>query len=160
MRSEERRRRNKTTESGEPTEVDKLEVDDERPAAPPAREGWHDMAKDFYQACCDSPQSVYYELSDYAALQLMCEDMSRNLKEQVVGIAEKTGEAVWEVLPFKGATLGAYNKLMASLLVTEGDRRRLRIEIERKSAEAELKPKSAEGVVLDRRALFAKGAKK
>lgn len=159
-RSEERRRRNKTDESGRSIEPEKLEVDAPPVQAPEPEQHWHELAGKFWDDVVSSPQSRYYERSDYAALRLMCEDMSRNLEDMPMAVGSGEDARIEFVrLPMKGATLSAYTKIMASLLITEGDRRRLQVEIERKNAEAELAP-TAEGVVLDRKALFAKrGAK-
>lgn len=158
-RSEERRRRNKTDESGRSIEPEKLEVDAPPVTAPEPVDGWHELARAFWDDVVASPQSRYYERSDYAALRLMCEDMHRNLEEQPISVGSGEDARLEMVtLPMKGATLSAYTKIMASLLVTEGDRRRLQVEIERKNAEAELAP-TADGVVLDRKALFQRGKK-
>jgi hypothetical protein len=58
---------------------------------------------------------------------------SRDLNPQVVGITD-SGKVVTSVIPLKGASLSAYLRAMNVLLVTEGDRRRLQVELERPEA--------------------------
>lgn len=155
-RTEERRRRNTTTEAGENLEAEKVEVD--APPAPPLpmNEKWHDDAKEFYQACIDSVQSRFYEPSDWAALKMACETQSRLLEKVPVVTTDDNGDTKVKMLrmPIKGADLNGLTKLWSLLMVTEGDRRRLRLEIERKAATPDL-PATAEQVVQNRAALFS-----
>jgi hypothetical protein len=155
-RTEERRRRNTTTEAGETLEAEKVEVD--APPAPPLpmNEKWHADAKEFYQACIDSVQSRFYEPSDWAALKMACETQSRLLEKVPVVTTDDNGDTKVEMLrmPIKGADLNGLTKLWSLLMVTEGDRRRLRLEIERKAATPDL-PATAEQVVQNRAALFS-----
>lgn len=131
----ERRRRNKTPDNGGksaiPAEVVNL---DETLAGeveiPAADDSWHPIAKQIYDAQQHSGQALWMEPSDWSMLYLMCESISRDLNPQVVGITED-GDVVKDVIPLKGASLSAYLKGFAALLVSEGDRRRLRIELER-----------------------------
>jgi hypothetical protein len=65
---------------------------------------------------------------------LIAESMSRDLLPQVVGVLQEgrdAGEVVKETIPLKGASLSAYLRAFAVLMVTEGDRRRLQIELAR-----------------------------
>lgn len=154
-RTEERRRRNTTTETGMPLETEKVEVD-EGPVDPlPINEQWHDDAKEFYQACIDSVQSRFYEPSDWAALKMACEAQSRMLIDQPVNIGTKEDpEIEMQPVPIKGADLNALTKLWGLLLVTEGDRRQKRLEIQR-SADKPRLPASAADVVQTRQGLFS-----
>lgn len=123
-RSSQRRRRNK--EGGEITQAQGA------PLHPPPEglESWHPIAKQWYASLARSGQCRFYEPSDWATAYLIAESMSRDLGEQVVGITQE-GEVVRDTIPLKGASLGAYLKAMNSLMVTEGDRRRARLELER-----------------------------
>lgn len=87
----------------------------DRPAADP---GWHEIARDWYESLAGSGQSAFYEPSDWATARYVAEAMSRNL-------AAGRFSAQLFAAVLSGAT---------SLLVTEGDRRRLRIELERAGA--------------------------
>lgn len=99
-------------------------------AAPPPRRGWHPVAKAWYESLGRSGQARYYEPSDWATATLIAESISRELKPQPV----KVGETVEMVeCPPKGASMAAWLRGMTSLMVTEGDRRRARVEFLRGS---------------------------
>lgn len=101
-----------------------------RVKVPRADAAWHPVAKAWYQSLGKSGQSTYYEPSDWATAVLIAESMSRDLMPQVVGTTER-GDILKETIPLKGASLGAYLKAMSVLMVTEGDRRRAMLELER-----------------------------
>lgn len=147
----ERRRRNKTGTdetshiAAEVVNLDELIAGEVE--IPVADESWHEIARLVYDSVIRSGQVIWMEPSDWSVLYLMCESLSRDLKPQFIGINEETGEVITAVIPLKGSSLNAYNKTMASLMMLEGDRRRLRIELERnKRIEAAA---SGEGVVVD-----------
>jgi len=160
----ERRRRNKTPDHGEnlsaiPAEVvnvDELLVGEVE--IPELDESWHPIAKQIYESVKRSGQVLWMEPSDWSVLYLLCESISRDLNPQVIGITED-GEIKKATIPLKGASLTGYLKGMASLMMLEGDRRKLRLELERK---ARLDAAAAgDGVVIDivqRRADAFKGA--
>lgn len=104
---------------------------------PPAHEKWHPIACAWYESLATSGQAKFYEPSDWATAYMVAESISRDLKPQVVGVNELTGEPVMAVVPLKGTSLTAYLKAMQVLLVTEGDRRRMQIEITRRPAATE-----------------------
>jgi hypothetical protein len=114
-RSEERRRRNK--DDG-PELV-------QAPSAPPAElpdlpepdPNWHEIATDWYLSLRESGQAAFYQPSDWAVARYAAELMSRGLSSD---------------RPPNGQYVAALNSVMTSLLTTEGDRRRARIELERK----------------------------
>lgn len=83
--------------------------------APAADEDWHPLARAWFGSLSESGQSVFYEASDWQTARYVAEAMSRNLH------AEK----------FSSMLFAAVMSASASLLVTEGDRRRLRVELER-----------------------------
>lgn len=87
---------------------------------PEPDEGWHELARAWFLSLGQSGQSVFYEASDWQTARYVAEAMSRNLA------ADK----------FSSMLFAAVMSASASLLVTEGDRRRLRIELER-AGEAE-----------------------
>lgn len=120
-------RRRHTKESEQP---DTVPVEGEV-KAPSADENWHAVAKLWYESLADSGQSTYYEPSDWAMAFVLAESMSRDLNPQVIAVPERTGEPVEATIPMKGASLSAYLKGMTALLVSEGDRRRAQIELQR-----------------------------
>jgi hypothetical protein len=125
-RTEERRRRNKPDV---PTDT----VPVTGPVAiPPAHPHWHKIATQIYESLRSSGQAKFYEASDWAAAYLLAESMSRDLKPQMVAFDEVRGKVIRAYVPLKGASLAAYLKGFAALGVTEGDRRRMGIEVERK----------------------------
>ncbi|SHS98351.1 Uncharacterised protein [Mycobacteroides abscessus subsp. abscessus] len=87
----------------------------------------HPLVKDIYQSMKDSAQARYYEPTDwqYARLTLYA-----------------VNEMLLDPKGIGAMKLTAVNQMLTSLLLTEGDRRRVRIEIERK-------PAGPEGVVID-----------
>ncbi|WP_256986707.1 hypothetical protein [Streptomyces sp. SS07] len=114
-RSEERRRRNKDdgpeliqAPSGQPEGL---------PDLPDPNELWHPIATDWYLSLRESGQAAFYEPSDWAVARYVAELMSRGLSED---------------RPPNGQYVAALNSAMSSLLTTEGDRRRARLELERK----------------------------
>lgn len=110
-------------------------------------EKWHTIAYETFVSFETSGQSRFFEDSDWMALYLLCEALSRDLQPQFIGFRElptlwgedSKGERVvvqsggnqpiLGTLPIKGSNLSAYRSWMNSLLATEGDRRRLQIEL-------------------------------
>ena len=130
-RSSQRRRRNKPDAgTGTPDITPAESGTTDPPEAPPADEGWHPIATRLYESLIQSGQRQWYEPSDWAAAFLMCESISRDLLPQVVGITDE-GDVVRDTIPLKGASLAAYLKAFSALGVTEGDRRRARMELSR-----------------------------
>lgn len=125
-RQAERRRRNKPDGIQVTTAPGAAEV-----VVPEPDESWHPVARRWYESLADSGQSRFYEPSDWATAYLLAESISRDLKPQVVGIHPETGRPVRAAIPLKGASLAAYLRAMTALMVTEGDRRRARLELER-----------------------------
>jgi hypothetical protein len=95
---------------------------------------WHEIAKIWFESLSSSGQAVFYEPSDWALARLTAESISRDLSEQVVGITD-SGEVVRDTIPLKGASLNAYLKAMGQLAVSEGERRRMRIELHNRYTE-------------------------
>jgi hypothetical protein len=123
-RDGERRRRNKPDT---PTETVPVSGEVPVPAADPA---WHPIARDWYASLAGSGQAQFYEPSDWATACYTAHVMSEILNADTLS----------------AALIGAVNTLMSSLLTTEGDRRRVRMEIDRKTTG---KPKLAPVTVMD-----------
>lgn len=81
---------------------------------PEADEHWHPIARMLWDAAQESGQRDYYQQTDVALMFSLCEDLSRY---------KSGGKRSGQMLQTIYSALG-------SLLVTEGDRRRLRIELE------------------------------
>jgi hypothetical protein len=104
-------------------------------AVPKVNPQWHPLAKEWFKSLEASGQSVFYEPSDWATAKLLAETISRALKPQVVFVT-KSGKVVKEAQPVKGTLLSALLKGMASLMITEGDRRRAHLELVRAQTQA------------------------
>lgn len=124
-RSEQRRRVNKPA-----TPITKVPGARSAVPAPRADAKWHPVAKRWYQSLGKSGQAQFYEPSDWATAFMVAESMSRDLMPQVVGTTE-SGEILRDTIPMKGASLSSYLRACAVLLVTEGDRRRAQLELQR-----------------------------
>lgn len=114
-RSEARRRRNKDdgpellkAPSGAPADL---------PELPEPEPLWHPIATDWYLSLRESGQAAFYQPSDWAVARYAAHLMSRVLMSE----RDPNGQLV-----------AALNSVMSSLLTTEGDRRRARMELERK----------------------------
>lgn len=85
------------------------------PTAPAPDEDWHPVAQEWFRSLAGSGQSQFYEASDWATARYVAEGMSRNLDGG----------------RFSAQLFAAVNSAMSNLLVTEGDRRRVRLELQR-----------------------------
>ena len=86
------------------------------PVKPPSLDpGWHPIAKKLWKAVEQSTFTRYYEPSDWIVLYSTCDDLS-----------------FYKMQHMRSPTaLAAINAMLTSLLLTEGDRRRVQIEINR-----------------------------
>lgn len=103
---------------------------------------WHKVAKRWYNSLARSGQAEFYEPSDWAIAFLLAESISRDLEPRVVSVT-KEGEVIKATVPINGASMTAYLRAMSALLVTEGDRRRVSIELQRGG---EVEEEAADGV--------------
>lgn len=112
-RSEARTRRNK-----EPEGEVKLAKGTSKPSSwPAANETWDQLAVDWYHGLRDSGMAEYYEQSDIEMARIIAGELSHYLKSY---------EGKRSAMMF-----AALMTAMSSLGVTEGDRRRMRIELEK-----------------------------
>lgn len=137
------RRKSRQKAIEEATSVGSIEVDNPAPYEPD--DAWHPIARSMYDAVQRSGQSEFYTESDWAKLYLVCDQLSANLQPQFVGFAKSAevvkvnGEdqivfiqkPIAGIVPMNGATLNALQAAMASLGISEGDRRRMNIELVR-----------------------------
>jgi hypothetical protein len=83
--------------------------------APPMNGQWHPIAKRLWRSMKESGQARFYEPSDWAIAYSLMDDLSHYKKA-----AKRSGQML--------ATIMA---ALSSLLLTEGDRRRLALELNR-----------------------------
>jgi len=132
--------------------------------APEANDEWHEVAARFYDALRHSPQRLYYEESDWAFAYLLCEHLTRELNpkfvgtkkvhegETVSGLPIMVDEEMYEQMPV--GSIAAIMKAMEKLMVTEPDRRKARVEIERNAI---VEDDLGDDVVADRLTLLQGG---
>jgi hypothetical protein len=96
---------------------------------------WHDIAKMLWESLALSGQAAYYQQSDWAFAYSLCDDLSY-YKNPLV---DRNGI---EYHKRSGQMLQTIYSAMERLLVTEGDRRRVRIEL------SEPEPEEDEAAVL------------
>lgn len=88
---------------------------------------WHPLAIGLYGSVENSGQSEFYQESDWWVLFFVCESISHYLKPTVwvddSGVERTSTKR-------NGQILSAINSAMTSLLLTEGDRRRVRMELQ------------------------------
>lgn len=85
---------------------------------PVASRDWHPIARDWYKSLKASGQSKYYEPSDWQTARFLAEAMSRALHSDELN----------------ASLFNAIIQASRDLMTTEGQRRRLRLELERGSA--------------------------
>lgn len=111
-RSDQRRRRNKDTSGLALVSAPSGKAVVKAPRVSPS---WHPLMKDWFRSLKESGQARFYEASDWQTARLLAEVMSQELN---------SGEGV------KANLLAEFNRAAASLLTTEGERRRLRVELQ------------------------------
>lgn len=117
------------------TDADGREVDGDHVGT-----GWHPLAQQWFDSLSYSGQAIFYEPSDWMLAAVIAETLSRELKPQIAATIPATefseSQVIRECVPIKGASLSAILKAMSTLMVSEGDRRRLRLELQRRAHEA------------------------
>lgn len=108
--SSQRRRRNRPE-----VETDVAPAGAVAPGAPEPEDTWHPIARDWFVALGNSGQAAFYEPSDWAMARLGAELMSK------LAASDKPSAQM----------LASLLQITSSLLATEGDRRRLRLELAR-----------------------------
>ena len=84
---------------------------------PPADDGWHEIARGWYESLDESGQAQYFEPSDWQAARYVAEVMTKNLNAG--RFSAMLFSSVWSA--------------MTELLTTEASRRRVRMEVEREA---------------------------
>lgn len=117
-------------------------------------EDWHPVARQWYLALGRSGQAIYYTEGDWATAYLVAESLSRDMHPRYVGMNGTTGEEIIRPMPISGASLSAYMKSFTDLLVTEAQRRRVSVELNRNGEQTDESGKQAQGKVTNARARF------
>jgi len=97
---------------------------------PAADRNWHPIARRLYNSLKTSGQRDFYQNSDWALAWSICEDLSL----YKMPLVNRDGE---EYYKRSGQMLQTIYTAMERLLVTEGDRRRVRIELSAPEEEGE-----------------------
>lgn len=84
-------------------------------------DSFHPIAQDLYDSIKESGQAKFLEPSDWQVARVMCHLLSRVL---------------WSNKP-SSQMVAAVTTMMSNLLLTEGDRRRVRLEVDRNAAVVE-----------------------
>jgi hypothetical protein len=107
---------------------------------------WEPMTISFWESFARSGQAVFYEPSDWMTAYYLMEVLDRWLKPQDVKVGQRGSlkdesgggdvEYIFEpkIVAIPGSVLNSILKGLTALMATEGDRRRLHIELERKAA--------------------------
>lgn len=90
---------------------------------PDADTTWHPIARMLWDSLAESGQADFYQQSDWAFAYSLCEDLHQYKTPSV----DRNGE---QYIKRSGQMLQTIYSAMERLLVTEGDRRRVRIELE------------------------------
>lgn len=96
-------------------------------AAPVPDESWHPTARMWFGSLAESGQAALYQPSDWAVAWVVAESMSREFSPQPV---VSGGQVVMVAMPPKAAALSAWLKACTVLMATEGDRRRMRLDLD------------------------------
>lgn len=115
-RSDQRRRRNATPATDR--------VDGKPVMIPETPEHWHPLAQQMFNGLRDSAQSSFYQQSDWAFALITCERMSLLLAD------DSPNASAWSDV----------NAALGRLMVTEGDRRRMRLEVQAAAPATEQRP--------------------
>lgn len=114
---------------------------------PEPNEEWHDIAIMWFESLSASAQCVYYEPSDWATAYVVADWLSQMLKSRFVAYDMETHKSIKQVVPMKGGDMTAFLKAATSLLVTETDRLKASVEIEREFQKADPDAEIDENVV-------------
>lgn len=96
---------------------------------PPVPSEWGSLARGLYEGARDSGQADFYQQSDVAYLMFVLEEANRYMEPYGTRPDPETGEMVAVYPKRSGQLFQALHSSMQSLLLTEGERRRARIEL-------------------------------
>lgn len=106
----------------------------------------HPLVLDLYRSLAESAQSRFYEPSDWQTARL-----TMLLINDMISVRrDKDGQPY----PISAVKIQAVHQMMNTLLMTEGDRRRVRLEVERKPSGPDAKVTSIEDLYRKRLGLL------
>lgn len=140
-RSEERVRRNEPAVGT--TKLNVVELIQREVEIPEADSEWHPVARMVYESATQSAQCVYFEPSDWAIAYFLAGQLSLHLRPQVIAYDEEEHKIIRAIKPMRGGDLQAFIKAWTNQLMTEVDRRRAGVEIERVIQLADLQSEDA-----------------
>lgn len=114
-RNEQRQRRNKDAI------LQEVEITSAPASQPPTDQSWHPAARRIWDAMGNSGQTKFYEATDWAYAQFMCD-----LITDYMTAGKGNGQMVSSILSG-----------LSSLMLTEGDRRRAGVELQRVDTNAQ-----------------------
>lgn len=125
---------------------------------------WHPTALEWYLSLTRSGQSIFYEASDWAMAFMLAEQISLALEARPVQVGvDGDGKPVFKYMqmPMNGAQLSGILKGASALMATEGDRRRLAVELDRQKQRDAIAADGAKVVSItqNRQDVFARAAR-
>lgn len=136
-------------------------------------ERWCKLVRDWYEAIRVDPMVTWMTSADWGALMILLEDLDRELKPQVVGVTPVTysreldedtgdgqlgGDAVYAVVPMKGAKMSAVVNFLKAFGIGEANRLRMQKEVQLfKEHQATIQPGAEEDIVETRLELLQGG---
>lgn len=105
--------------------------------APPAKESWHPTVKLWWSSLIHSGMVQFYEPSDWGMAAVFADALDREFDDEKILGVSKDGDVTRGRGPINPQTLAALLKLSTGLGFTEGDRRRMQIELTRNNDDEE-----------------------
>jgi hypothetical protein len=93
---------------------------------------WDDIVYEWYFSLAESGMARFYEPSDWMVAYITADWLNQLRKPQYVTmqtVGPNTTEPYFLRRPMSGSDMGAFLRVCANLGLTEGDRRRMRIEL-------------------------------
>lgn len=134
------RQRRNVPASGEQTKVgadDMPDYVDLNPTPPEPNEKWHPVAREIYDALLTDPARMNMTSADWALSKMMIENISRDMKPQVVATIPGTvqdgiaipGDVIRDTVAMNGARMAAVLKWAAMINLTDAARRSVGLHI-------------------------------
>lgn len=130
---------------------------DSNPTPPEPNEKWHPVARQIYDGLLTDPARLNMTSGDWALSMMAIENISRDLKPQVVAVIPGSdgvpGDVVRDTVAMNGSRLNTVLKWAMSIGLTDAARRSMGIHLRLGVSTDDLNGPT-DGVVLDRAELF------